>query len=350
MNRDNLQEQLLSLIQTWPILIGVILISSLVGWTAMHLWPPQTAASAGLYIGLQVDRVLDISSLAHYAKTEPMNVNDYKNWQLSQFEAVASADETAERVLDALESQQIALEGLDRDQFQKQSSLAWYDAGRWKMYYRSHDPEFALQAVQAWRDVVQDRISQYLVQAEQAYALDGELRALDSKITALQTRVLELENLQEDLAEFSQELKEYPSDTTLNTGTRQALLISVSSSASQEPIWSHLLENYPTEGAHASAYLSWIHQTEETARIQQENSHNLIQDLEVQSDQILDQYLEKVQSARGFSPALIVEELDPEPRLHTRYPDGLVILASGLIGLLLYLIYFFSTASIRNGK
>jgi hypothetical protein len=348
MTRKNLQEQLLSLIQTWPILIGVILISSLAGWGVMHLRPPQTAASADLYIGLQVDRILDISSVAQYAKTEPMNIDDFKNWQLSQFEAVASSDETAELVLQSLEDQQADPGNLTADGFQKQSSLAWYDAGRWKLSYRSQDSEFALQAVQTWRDVVQEQISQYLIQAEQAYALDGDLRALDGEIAALQTRVLKLENLEDVLGEFTRNLEAQPSGSSLQSDPRQDLLTAVRSSAAQESFGALILADFPPEGASVSTYLGWIQQAEESARTQREHSQNLIQDLEEQSDRVRHQYLDKVKSARGFSPALVVEELDPEPQLHTSYPDGLVILASGLIGVLLYLIYTFSKASFRD--
>lgn len=350
MNHMNLREQLLRLIRSWPILIAVILASSLLGWGAMHLCPPRTAASADLYIGLQIDRVLDISSLAAYAKTEPLNVDDYKNWQLSQFETVASSKETAAMTLEALQDQVPAWKDITPEEFQEKSSLAWYDAGRWRLYYRAEEAEPALQAVQAWREVLQEKMSLYLDQAQAAYALEGELRALDASSADRKTRILELEDFRENLPELYRILEDRDPGSPLETEKRQTLLAAVGSAASLDPIWTRVLDDFPPESAPSFAYLTWLELADRAAEAELAENMDLIQGLENENQQVMDQYLETLKRARGFSPALIVDSLDPEPTLHTTYPDGAVILFSGLIGLMLYLVFFFIREESRDRK
>lgn len=350
MNQRTLKSQLTELIRAWPVLIGVITAAGFLGWGILQLWPPDSTARADLYLGIQIDRVLDISSLAPYTKTEPLNIDGYKNWQLSQFQAVATSQQTASRTLERLQEQDPAWADVSPGEFQEKASLAWYDTGRWQLLYRGGSPEAGLQAVTAWREELQEEMTFYLEHAREAYALEGSLRALDATITAARTRVLGLADLRSSLEVQLEELNQGNPDNILPADDRLNLLSTVGSASTQDPNWTRILDSFPPEGSSRTAYQSWLEHVDRTAAAELAGKEQVIQDLEGETDRILDQYLAALKEAQGFSPALIVDQLDPEPELHTAAPDGIVLVVSALIGLILYLMYFFLREPFRGHK
>ncbi|MDZ7845041.1 MAG: hypothetical protein U5K99_09605 [Anaerolineales bacterium] len=349
MDKWILKEKILQLIRNWPLVLIVILVSSLAGWGLMHLFPPQPRATVDLYVGIDINRVLDVSTLANYAKTEPFNINDYKNWQLSQVAAIASSELIANRTLEVLRGQDPAWKGITPADFQQAAKLSWYDVGRWRLEFRAQDPRLASQAVIAWRDVLVDEFTTLQKAAVRTLSLDGSLRALDAELTGLDSRSIQLNQLLTEVESLELNLKdEFPEDDKLPGEQRDELWTAAAVAASPGQAWTALLDAFPGEEAAADAYYPWLEKVHLTAEAELKANSGLIKALEADYQEVLEDYQQQVEQAKGLSPALIVNEGDTRVQVRTIYPGGMVLVLSGLAGLLLFLMALVMITEIRE--
>ncbi len=92
-----------------------------------YILPAPYRATADLYVGIDVTRVNEMEYLIPLAKTEPLNLDDYKNWQLKQVSSILSSDEVVLNTLEALGNPE------DLGSFKKDIDLYWYDTGVWQL-------------------------------------------------------------------------------------------------------------------------------------------------------------------------------------------------------------------------
>lgn len=349
MDKWILKEKILQLISIWPLVLIVILVSSLAGWGLMHLFPPQPRGTVDLYVGIDINRVLDVSTLATYAKTEPFNINDYKNWQLSQVAAIASSELIANRTLEVLGEQDPAWKGFTPADFQQAGKLSWYDAGRWRLEFKAQDPRLASQAVTAWRDVLVDEFTTLKKAAVRMLSLDGSLRALDAELTELDSRSIQLNQLLTKVEDLEINLEdEFPEKTELSAEQREIIWNTVAAAASPGPAWTALLDAFPGEEAAANAYYPWLEKVHLTAETELKANSGLSKALEADYQEVLEDYQQQVDQAKGLSPALIVKEGDARVQVRTIYPGGMVLVLSGLTGLLLFTMALVMITEIRE--
>lgn len=339
MDRWTLRNKLLSFLKTWPILLLIIILSSLVGWGAMHLWRPQPRASADLYLGIDITRVIDISSIAVYAKTEPMNVDDYKNWQLSQFAALAASEEIAGSTLKKLRENYQSWDGVTVSEFQDMGSLSWYDTGRWRLTIKAPTRKEARQGATAWRETLQSKMSALHDQAEKAYQTEGRLRALDAQIVTLELRNLEIQDLQEEVQNLKDSLAEQ-TDSPVSDELHNSLLFTVREYAGSDSGWTQVLTTFPERNTDPEGYQEWLNQVQLAAETELDNNLEQLDYLDTSYQEVNQTHIQNVQAAKGFSPALIIEDLDKKVRFSTPYPDGIILLLSGLMGALIYVIFW----------
>lgn len=349
MDKWILKEKILQLIRIWPLVLIVILLSSLAGWGLMHLFPPQPRATVDLYVGIDINRVMDVSTLATYAKTEPFNINDYKNWQLSQVAAIASSEPIANRTLEGLREQDPAWEGFTPADFQQAAKLSWYDVGRWRLEFRAQDPRLASQAVTAWRDVLIAELSALQKAGVRMLSLDGSLRALDAEMTELDSRGIQLNQLLTEVESWELNLEdEFPEDVKLPGEQRDELWTTTAVAASPGPAWTDLLDAFPGTEAAVAAYYPWLEKAQLTAEAELKANSGRIKALEADYQEVLEDYQQQVEQAKGLSPALIVNEGDTRVEVRTIYPGGMVLVLSGLAGLLLFTMALVMITEIRE--
>ena len=334
-----LREKLVGLIKSWPVLLAVILFSSLVGWGIMHFWSPPPRAAVDLYIGIDINRVMDVSSLAVYARTEPFNIDDYKNWQLSQVKAIATSEAIADHTLETLREKDPAWKEITPRDFQRMQDLSWYDVGVWRLQIKAPDQEQAVQAVLAWQDVLVSELRSLTEKGEEVFKLDGQLRALDSAIVDYQARNLDLNQLLDQVDALTSRISgsSQPAEKP-DHDLREEILVMVTDFATSTPAWQRLLDSFPEPDGDWPAYLNWLEKTARTGRTELENNLILIKELEADYQETFAEHIQKVEQARGISPSLIIEAQESQVNISRSYPDGLIILLSGVLGTLIYLI------------
>ncbi len=338
MSEWKLQEKLVQFIKTWPILITVFLGSGLITWGTVHLFPPLQRATADLFIGIDITRVYDVSSLATYAKTEPFNVDDYKNWQLSQINGIATSERVANLTLEKLRELDLYWEDVSAAEFQELQDLFWYDVGMWRLQFQAPENEYALQGVQAWREILLQDLSRLIRESEDVLELEGRMRASNTAISQLETRVIEMEILVAGITAIRVELENADPQQGMDDSTRENLWLLVAGAAEEDALWGQVVDDIPEKDQSHLAYILWMDQVLIAVESDLESHQSIMEVLVRDHEFLTEDYLREIEEAQGLSASLYIEEEGTQPKIIKTYPDTQIAFLGSLIGLLIYII------------
>lgn len=340
MRQWTVREKTILLINRWYFIFVAFLVSAGLAWGVMHLWPPQHKASTTVYVGINMSRVFDVSSMATYAKTEPFNVDDYKNWHLSQLESIARSEEVAEAALTRLQEVDPYWKGITTQQFQDMQEVAWRDMGTWRLTIADPDPGRAAQGVREWSSVFVDQTSNLVAEAESAFRLDGKLRAINAQQVQLETDISEMETVEEEISAFRSDIEGMDPDQTLEPLLRWQLWGLAAGYADHSPLWTEILEEFPETEEGNRAYIVWIDDLLRVFSVEKDIKRDSLEQLGEVEELLTERFVEEVQHSKGLSPALTVELSSSKVNKSASYPDAMVALLGGLIGVIAYLIGF----------
>lgn len=338
MNEWKLREKLVQFINAWPILIAVFLLSGLIAWGAVHLFPPLQRATADLFIGIDITRVYDVSSLATYAKAEPFNVDDYKNWQLSQINGIATSERVANLTLEKLRDLDPYWEDVSAAEFQELQDLFWYDVGKWRLQFQAPEKKYALQGVQAWREILLQDLSRLIRESEDVLDFEGRMRASNTSISQLETRVAEMEFLTAEIAAIRGELENADPQQGIDDSTREDLWLLIAGAAEEDVLWEQVLDEIPERDQPHLVYILWLDQVQAAVESDLEGNQAIIEALVSDHELLTEDYLQEIKEAHGLSASLYIREETTQPKIIETYPDTQIALLGSLVGLLIYII------------
>ena len=192
----SLREEILKIINKWYLILLFAILGGVAGLVLSYMFPAPYRATADLYVGIDVTRVNEMQYLIPLAKTEPLNLDDYKNWQLKQVSSILSSDEVLLYTLDVLGKPE------NLSSFKRDIDLYWYDTGVWQLEVTKIDKNEAGRAVQAWLDEGYKKIEELLEISDVTAQLDAHLFALADEIGSLKSRTSKLESFHNSAAEW----------------------------------------------------------------------------------------------------------------------------------------------------
>ena len=334
----NLRDKIILFIRNWPLLILVFVGSGIISWSIVHLFPPARSAVAEIYIGVDITRVYDVSSLATYAKTEPFNIDDYKNWQLSQVQAIAESEYLAEQVLNELkilDSDWAEISTLD---FISMQGLDWYDVGVWRMRIQTQNNLNALQGVEVWREKLISELHRLILESEDVLEFEGQMRSANDAITKFEIRVYELRILRENIDLVLKKMIDRDPELVVDEITRNELRSLFVGIANDDYVWTQVLNDFPEQDQSPLKYINWINTVKKIIDSDTEKSNLIIENLESDLVVLAEVYVREIKEAEGLSVSLYVDEQSSDPRLESYYQDSVIGLIGSFLGLLIYII------------
>jgi hypothetical protein len=225
MNRTwTLRDALYEAFNQWPKLVLLFVVGAAIGWGVSQFVPPNYRAIAHIYVGFNPYKVYEDSRFEARANPRYSDIDDYKNYQMSQLDELMNRDETLDATLAKLRQQDSQWEQVDIDQLRAMLDTEWRAAGQWGLTATHRNPEQAAQAAQAWSEVAYDATQQAIDLAEQAIVLDENMGPLYKQKALAEIRQAELLILQKALQEQLQALRQAPADQPLVTGMRWRIL------------------------------------------------------------------------------------------------------------------------------
>ncbi|MFO7943657.1 MAG: hypothetical protein R6U51_05080 [Anaerolineales bacterium] len=350
MTEWTVRQKIISIMNQWYLIFLAFIVSAGVAWGGIHIWPSQHQASTTVYVGIEIKRVFDVSSMATYAKTEPFNIDDYKNWQLSQLESMARSEIVAKETLAALREVDPYWMKISPQEFQTLQSIAWRDMGTWRLTISLSDPERAAQAVKTWSSEFVEYASSLISKADSAFSLDGELRALNVQQVGLKMELSEFERIEEGLTEFQSNISRMDEDQTLDPLLRWELWGLTTGPADHTPLWTEVLDQFPEADERSVEYMAWIESFLGVLSTQKEINQETLMELEQKEEALTERFVQETQKSKGLSSSLYIENAPFPVSIHSVSPDALAALLGGCLGVIIYLMGFMIFTEIKGNK
>jgi hypothetical protein len=338
MNRNwSLADETYRAFHRWPTLAVFIIAGCLVGWFVSLLLPPYFRAITQVYVALNPYRTYSDTNFLALARPKYSNIDDYKDWQMTQLESVIFLDEFIDATLKNLRDQNPAWMDYSSQDLRDSLEADWRSAGTWSLLANSSDPAIAAQASSAWGEVVVEKVKAAVEASRQTINVDQELQSNSDLIQKLEFRINELEQADSEIEDWKKSVSDNPPDQPLEPQMRAEILKFIALPASFTPAWKEILDSQPVENASLADYQPWIDQAQLT--ITQEIEH-----LKKQADQLKQDRVElsklfddSSKASLGLSPNLEIESIEalPPEKVH---PTSTFILIGAASGFLMWIL------------
>lgn len=320
----------------WPLVLLTIVTGCLVGWASQYVWPSYHRATVEVFVALDPYRAFSDTTFLALARPKYSNVDDFKNWQMSQLESVIFTEPFIEETLKNLRQQDSYWMGIEADELRDMLDADWRSAGTWSLVANHPDPERASEVVQDWSDVSIARVQAAILAAQKTFQLDQELDAVTQlRIHAGARRSL-LQDTSASLLAWQEFSVGLPANQPLEPTERWRVLALITPVADFTPAWMALLDAQPDPSGLPADYMLWIDQV--TAHINAEKSAlaGQVRRLEQQQTDLAIRYTLTSKDSLGLSPNLEIQSIQFVAPRAIR-PTGTLIILGGIIGFLLWI-------------
>lgn len=322
----------------WPLLLVLCLLGAVLGWAASFLWPHTFRTRAQIYVGLNPYRAYSDSNFIALAYPQYSNVDDYKNWQMSQLSSVIFSEDVLNQTLEILREEDAYWSEVDTGRLHDMLRAEWRTAGTWTLLADSRNAKRSNQAVRAWSREVVRVMREAVFAAEQVIQLDETRRSLTDEQIQADLKQQEYQASAAMLNEWLKQAGELPQDQPLDPVERWRILYLAGRAAQYSVGWAGILKEQPEEEALPAAYAEWIERVltaikSETPALQQRSEYLAEQLRLLQRD-----YEKQMATSLGISPNLVVKGLDKSLPEVLR-PTALMAAIGAFSGLLIWVIW-----------
>lgn len=337
MKKDwTIREELYKTFHQWPSMIAFFLLGCLLGWIAYFVWPPKYQATAQISVGLNPYRTFSDTAFLALAKPKFRNLDDYKNWQMSQLETIIFINQFIDPTLDQLRKEDSYWQAIDRDELRSMLSVGWRTTGLWDLKAEHSEALRATQAAEAWSKVTIDKVKSAIQAARNTFMIDQERQEIIKTRLEAQHRVEALKATKATLQEWEKSVQNADPDQPLTYQEREEIIAQVAQIADFTPSWLEILNSFPEQKAPTSAYLGWLASTfpsidSEISFLETQSAGLSNQEIELQAE-----YDKAANANLGLSPNIAIEEVEYLPAEST-YTSSQFILIGGLMGFFVWI-------------
>ena len=343
LNREwRLSQALYKGLHQWPLLIVLCIVGAALGWAASFLWPHTFRTRAQIYVGLNPYRAYSDSNFIALAYPQYSNVDDYKNWQMSQLSSVILSEDMLEQTLETLRDEDAYWSEVDTPRLRDMLRAEWRTAGTWTLLSDSRNAKRSNQAVRAWSRVVVREVKEAVFAAEQVIQLDETRRTLTDERIRTNLDEQEYQSRAAMLTEWLEQAGDLPQEQPLELSERWQILYLAGRVAQFSSGWAGILKEQPGVDALPPAYVQWVERLlvaikSETPALQQRSEY-LAEQLEL----LQEDYDRQMAASLGISPNLVVKGLDKSLPEILR-PTALMTAIGVVSGLLIWVIWLFAS-------
>ncbi|MFN2237709.1 MAG: hypothetical protein ACK2U1_26045 [Anaerolineales bacterium] len=337
MNTWKIRREILLAAHRWYWVVTSFLVGALLGWIIGLILPTPYRAVKDVYVGLNAYRATRDLYIAEVADSQFRNLDDYKNWQMSQLNSLALSDEYLTETLFRLHDIDKFWQEIDLPELRSMLAIAWRNTGDWHFSARAENPIWATQAVSIWSEVVIEKVSLAVDAARQLVVIDSQLQAVSKELTDLENRHVLLQETQTALYEWRTFLNSNLSEQTLPPAVHWALISQVANAASWNVGWVSLMEDAPPNGSLLEDYLGWLDRVDGMIDAELSTIPAQIHVLASKKESLNTEYTKAADDSKALSANLAVQILNTEqPQLTRLRETGTMIVIGGLLGLLFW--------------
>ncbi len=348
LNEWSIQKEIINATQKWPVIILYCLTGCLIGWITSFFLPNPYRATIELYVGLNTQRISNHQTTSEPSEIPILNIDDYKNWQMSSLNSVIFTNDIIDGTLQRLQEQDTYWKDIDRRNLSKNLHAYWRNAGKWRLAAENLDARHAKQAVIVWQEVVLEEINHAIATSHTAYEINRQLQSITDAKTKAVVQAAQYDKLNGDLLNCQEVLSQLPQNQILSD-TRRDTLWMLANQALAGTSATVVDLKFPALNSPIHAYLDWIDEFLLYLDAQNENAHQKIGVLEIERKKYATDFAETSRSSLGLSPDLIVEGItENQTDVDIIRPTSQMILIGALLGLILWLIVRLAKMCLRS--
>jgi len=336
----NLQDETKRIINQWYLVLGFIVLGGLLGYAVTWFFPTPYRATSELYVGIDITRVNDMSYLIPLAEEEPLNLDDYKNWQLKQLSDILYSDQVLDAALENLREEDPVWDGYSRGDLRREIDIYWYDTGIWRLEVLHRDRDQAQMAVKAWLDAGYQRVSDLLIASEEAARLDAELEINKAANAVLKQRSASLTVFQESTAEWLESYSGLDEDQALLEDPYQELVGIVEGALLDMGELTNGIQEFPVMGADRKEFVDWVQETRSISEHALEVIQNQQEILSLERQELLPLYHQSLDESLGLSANIVLQENSSDVQLVKTRSPGTNTAAGAGFGFLVWFVMF----------
>ena len=314
----------------WQQIMLFCLAGSLIGLVLAVIWPSPYRATQELYVGLDMTNAPGEIQQQAAQGLQFANLNDYKNWQMANLNALILTDEILAETLRRLRQSDPAWEQANQQELAGMLKAYWRNAGKWHLVAEDSDAERAAQAVNTWQAVVVERVSVAVAAAQQLPLLQSQVQALNRERASLTGQAAALHYHVERLNHWLDDSASQSSDEILGRTERDFLAGLAASNPS-------LAVEFPPTDSVRGRYRKWARQA---LAVQEENLYRTGAQLAALTAAENEIQVESRAAGRvslGLASGLLVQQISSAaPTVDALRPVGLMILIGAALGLAIW--------------
>lgn len=331
----------------WPLLLGLVLIGCIAGGLSSLLWPSPYKAKAEIYVALNPYRALSDTTFLALARPKYSNIDDYKNWQMSQLESAVFLEEILLPTLEALKNKDAYWNDIPLTELSEMLSAQWRSAGTWTLIATHPEAQRAEEAIRAWCEVSLKRISQAIDAARDASSIEQQLQVLAYQIIETSLQLEHLETTLHMAIEWQDSLQSQPQDESLDLLTYQHISSTIAQVADFSPSWLELLRQQPGSDASTKEILTWLASLTSYMEASLDLKKEQIDWLNQERLKLAELFGDASRMSLGLSPNLEVNGLRYYTPIQTR-PTITLELIGGIGGLLTWVVLFLGQIAVSK--
>ncbi len=329
----SLPDELYHSLHQWPLILAFLGLGALLGWGLSFVLPTEYKATQQVYVGLNPYRAFSDAVFLAVARPAYSNIDDYKNWQMSQLETVIHLDNFMQATLDLLQQEDSFWKEVTTEQLSNMLKADWRSAGVWSLTATHRNPLRAEQAARAWKALAVLKVEQAILAARETFMVDQELQANSNARLQAQLRLKLLDESKSALVNWNETAQQYPPDQPLKPTQREAILALGLYPTEYSPAWSAILKTQPEQDARPDEYIAWNQAIIKQIQFEMPLLEKSITQLEIDREKIAARYAVQAELSLGISPNLAFEGF-AEGSARPMRSTGVWIILGSLVGLL----------------
>lgn len=339
MDSWKVRDELLLSLNQWYLVIAFILCGALIGFGISYLIPAPYQAVSDIYIGIDVERVNQLEYIIPLAEEEPLNLDDYKNWQLKQVADILTSNNVLNQVLANLHKKGTAYDKFSLQDLRNAVDIYWYDTGTWRMEVVLSEDERAVEVLDTWMDLGHQEISKLLEISKAGSAIDNEIWSYNLAISEIKVQRTKYQAISSSCSEWITVLEEFPGDQQIDSD----LYIEIKDwTQTQIDTASFSLDRFfdiPTDDSSVDTYIQWFNEIQsaaDNAVIQLEDERMI---LVADRDERLPVFHKYLTDSLGLSANLVLLPNTSETEVSQIYSTGNFTIGGSVLGLSAWIIF-----------
>lgn len=343
-----IRDEILRSASQWYLILAMIIAGGLIGYLVSYMLPSPYRAMADIYVGIDVIRVNEMEHVIPLAEEEPLNLDDYKNWQLKQVADVLTTSEVVKNTLNTLKDGDAEWDSISQTDFRNALDIYWYDAGSWRMEATFPDKDQASSAVQTWIDIGHDYISELLEISKSAAELDNQLWSVNIAISGYKAKRASLKTFLSTAEKWEARLEAEESSSPLSEDVLAEFNDWIRVYDEGDSAWQIPKDDFPESHQNSAEYLTWLRGVVSTAQTALNEIQPALDILQSEREDILPDYHQALEDSIGLSANIVLQPNTSEVTVRPVRQTDILTLGGAFLGLVAWIT--FAVFRIRNSR